>query len=103
MHQLIEVAADVNMPTKDLWSPVHAASDRGHHGVVGRLLKAGAKVNVSNSPNNETPLYLAAKGTWDFTLSVHVINVMHGEGGGGVLLECGKDLFFYLPKGCSIN
>ena len=54
-------AAEVNALTKNGWSPLMMAADRGHHETCARLIQAGADVNlVSNT--NDSALSVALEG-----------------------------------------
>ena len=50
----------LNAGTNDGMTAVHVASSRGHIGIVGDLLAAGANVNPVTVRVNSTPLYLAS-------------------------------------------
>ena len=55
-ERLIELGADVNKPG---WAPLHYAATRGHLGIMQLLLDQHAYIDAQ-SPNNTTPLMMAA-------------------------------------------
>ena len=56
-QQLIDKEADVNKPG---WTPLHYASTHGHLAVMNLLLDNDAYIDAA-SPNNTTPLMMAAQ------------------------------------------
>lgn len=60
VRQLLRANADANSLTNIGDSPIYLATDRGHHGVVGELVKAGAKNLDGREGVAKNPMHLAA-------------------------------------------
>ena len=50
------------------WTPLHAAAEAGHHGVVRLLLEAGAEVGLVTRDTGYSSLHLAASGVASLAL-----------------------------------
>ena len=70
MQLLVSSHADVNAPTAGGWTPLHAAAEMGHCGVIALLLDAGCDVSA-RSLSGDTCLHSAAR--WGRTSAVNLL------------------------------
>ena len=59
---------DTNVEVTAGWTPLHAAAEAGHHGVVRLLLEAGAEVGLVTRDTGYSSLHLAASGVASLAL-----------------------------------
>ena len=69
------------------WTPLHAAAEAGHHGVVRLLLEAGAEVGLVTRDTGYSSLHLAASGV--ASLAVTKSRTALGRRTRGLLLPAG--------------